>query len=736
MTTNKCSTAKACVLAALALAWLPASADIVQRPSVNTPTSFAIVIDEESYRQAKTEVEAYRASVEADGLGTYIIVDTWHRPEPIREMLHSLHEQDQSPIEGCVLIGDVPIAMVRDAHHLTSAFKMSPKYDWKKSSVPSDRYYDDFGLTFDYIKQDSLIADYHYVTLRSDSRQYISPDIYSARIRPLKVEGLDKYDQLRDYLRKAVAQKQQHNPLDHLTMARGHGYNSEDPVAWAGEQIALREQLPQVFAVGGEVKFYDFGMRDYVKSDYLNEVARDAVDVMLFHHHGAPTMQYLSGTPATSGVNQSIENVKQFLRGKISAKAAKAGREEAIADYMKRYDVPESWCLEAFDSAKLANDSIINVGMDIYTADIRRTKPSARFVLLDACYNGSFHMDDYVAGAYVFSPGKTIAAMGCTVNTIQDKWPDEFLGLLGQGMRIGQFLRFTCFLENHLVGDPTMHFSSDNAAQVNKAIVTREGDVKYWKKQLREGSPDMQAMALRQLEMAKAPGMPSLLSDVYRQSPYFVVRLEALRLLALNYPADAPAIIALALNDSYELTRRFASEYAELNSHPDLVEPLAATCVGRSHDSRMRFRLQGAVNAFDHDALADAVKAEADKHNLYDTRYVDKMIENIAGQAESLQEMIEAVTPAEGKTAKAIASGVSRFRNKPVSKAIVPLCALVEDVEQPQDVRVGAAEALGWYSLYHDRQSIADRLSQSRIDNEAVSTEVAKTIARLTGNNR
>ena len=27
--------------------------------------------------------------------------------------------------------------------------------------------------------------------------------------------------------------------------------------------------------------------------------------------------------------------------------------------------------------------------------------------------------------------------MGCTVNTIQDKWPDEFIGLMAEGMRIG-----------------------------------------------------------------------------------------------------------------------------------------------------------------------------------------------------------------------------------------------------------------------------------------------------------
>ena len=49
------------------------------------------------------------------------------RPEPIREQLVKLHENEKTPLEGCVFIGDIPIPMIRDAHHLSSAFKRSPK---------------------------------------------------------------------------------------------------------------------------------------------------------------------------------------------------------------------------------------------------------------------------------------------------------------------------------------------------------------------------------------------------------------------------------------------------------------------------------------------------------------------------------------------------------------------------------------------------------------------------------
>lgn len=40
-------------------------------------------------------------------------------------------------------------------------------------------------------------------------------------------EGKDKYTVLDNYLRKVVRLKAQQNPLNDLTMARGHGYNSE-----------------------------------------------------------------------------------------------------------------------------------------------------------------------------------------------------------------------------------------------------------------------------------------------------------------------------------------------------------------------------------------------------------------------------------------------------------------------------------------------------------------------------
>ena len=47
------------------------------KPKVKTPTSFAIVVDKQSYDRVKSSIEAYRDAIERDGLATYILVDEW-----------------------------------------------------------------------------------------------------------------------------------------------------------------------------------------------------------------------------------------------------------------------------------------------------------------------------------------------------------------------------------------------------------------------------------------------------------------------------------------------------------------------------------------------------------------------------------------------------------------------------------------------------------------------------------
>ena len=478
-------------------------------------------------------------------------------------------------------------------------------------------------------------------------------------------------------------------------------------------------------------------MRYPMKPLYLNEIQREGLDIMLFHHHGGPTMQYINGYENGSSINLSIENAKIFLRSKVPSYAKKHGREAAIKEYAKQYGVPESWCAEAFDEEKIKSDSIVNRNMDIYTEDIRLMAPNARFVLFDACFNGSFHLDDNIVGSYIFNRGKTIVTMGCTVNTIQDKWPDEFLGLLATGMRIGQFTRFTCFLENHLIGDPTFHFinNSELDIDINQALVLQEGNVAFWKKQLNSPMADMQAMALRQLSMANYSGLVDLLKKSYYESNYFVVRLEALRLLTLNHPTEVADVLQTAMNDSYELIRRYAVEYVEKNSNPKLLPAWIESYLLRGHENRHRFRIFSGIDTFDHDTALNELQKQAAKWSFYDSSYMNELSEYLPRQKKGLERDFTLIGNPESTT-KQIQSEISRFRNKPITKAIEALLNIVKNENLEEELRVSAAETLGWYNLHYDKATIIKKLNAFQTSNPKLMNEVTKTIHRLEGKNR
>ena len=726
-------------LAGLAFTLLQVTvAQTIVKPSIKSKTTFAIVTDSKSYEQAKEEIDAYRTSVENGGLGTYLLIDDWKTPQPIRELLMKLHADRKAPLEGCALVGDIPVPMVRDAQHLCSAFKMNQTMTWQRSSVPSDRYYDDFDLKFDYIKQDSLKPDYHYLSLRADSKQYLSPDIYSGRIRPLRAEGMDKYQLLRDYLKKVVAEKQKNNILDHLTMARGHGYNSEDPLAWSGEQIALREQLPQLFLPGNTVKFYDFVFQFSTKNLYLNEVQREDLDVLLFHHHGGPQAQYINGYEYANNVESNIEGIKRYLRSKIPGRAQKVGKEQAIAEFSKRYNVPESWCEEAFDIEKQKQDSIYNYSMDIHVEEIHQLRPNARFIMFDACFNGSFHLDDYQAGAYIFNPGKTIATLACSVNSIQDKWPNEFLGLMATGMRIGHFTRLTCFLENHLIGDPTLRFTptTDAGFDLNQALVWKKNDIAFWKKQIASPLADMQALALRQLSDTDYKDIVPLLEESYFQSSSFMVRLEALRLLALNHPSQSIRVLKAALNDSYELIRRYAAEYVEKNGSPELLSAWIEGYLQRSHEKRFRFKVTNGLDAFPYADTKAEIERQANQLTLFDRSHVDALMKQLTRNEQGMERDIQTITDPNSK-ASYVRRDLRVFRNHPVGgKPLDMIINFVKDESRPSDQRLIATEVLGWYNLYYDKASIISSLKEINSKDDVLMNEIKKTIVRLEGKNR
>lgn len=706
----------------------------ITKPGRKTPTSFAIVIDSISYSNASQAVDAYCKSVEDDGLGTYLAVANWKNPEQIKQLLFKWHADKVQPLEGVVFIGDIPIPMVRDAQYLTSAFKMDQRRDWKESSVASDRFYDDFGLKFDFLKQDADKPLYFYYSLSPDGSQRLEPDIYSARIKPVTVSGKDKYELLNDYLKKVVRLKAEDrdNTVDHLTMARGHGYNSEDRNAWADERVALRDQMPQLFRNGSTAKFLDFDMVYPAKNVYLNEALDPRIDILLFHHHGAPDTQYLNGYQEGSDVGLSIRNIKRYLHSNVLRKAEKLNRDSAVAQLVRDYHVPESWVTEAFDPKVQLQDSIDDAAQDIVVSDIHAIKPNARFVLFDACYNGSFYEDDNIAGAYIFADGNTIATIGGTVNALQDKWPDEFLGLLASGLRVGQFNRFSGYLESHLIGDPTYHFKANSGISfdINDAITLHYKDVNFWRKQLQSPIADVQAMALRMLHLAGDKNLPQLLEKTYDESPITVVRLEALKLLALYYPESARSTIELALNDNYELARRLDVAYAQRDGSPKLLPSIIKAYLDRGQEARFGFKIISGINAWDSDSVLTELDHQVANRTLYSNVIVDKLRNHVNSEREYIDEMQKVINDSTVKP-RARVSNILRLRNNPRASLIPDLLGVASSEQTPKDVRIAAIHTLGWYDTNYKKDDIIDGLEKIVTTDKDISSEVRRSIARL-----
>ena len=95
----------------------------VQKPKMKHPTAFAILVDEVTYEKIPGAIEAYRDAIEKDGLSAYIVSGNWESPDQVRKEIVALSRR-KPVLEGIVLVGDIPVAMIRNAQHLTTAFKM------------------------------------------------------------------------------------------------------------------------------------------------------------------------------------------------------------------------------------------------------------------------------------------------------------------------------------------------------------------------------------------------------------------------------------------------------------------------------------------------------------------------------------------------------------------------------------------------------------------------------------
>lgn len=701
---------------------------------------FAIVIDPQSYSQASKEVEAYAKSIAADGLKPIIIKEGTDSPQKIREQLQKLYKDKKNPIEGAVFIGDIPIPMVRDAQHLTSAFKMDQvQYPWEESSVPSDRYYDDFDLTFDFIRQDSVQPLYHYFSLRHDSPQYLSPDIYSGRIVPIDNGKDDKYTLLRQYLNKIVELREENNILDQLLFFAGHGFVSESIVARIDEKGAYLQNFPWMQTRKQGIEYIDHKRDKFVKNRLMTELQRRNLDVALLHHHGLDQIEYLNNEPDPETPTEMVHVIKDYANYVYHRHRGKGTPDDSIKANVARNlgGLPIEWFQDEESEEHRIHDSIQERKLNLYVEDFDNFTPNCRVVILDACFNGSFHLPKYIAGSYIFDEGKTAATIANSVNVLQDKWSDRYLGMLGLGMRVGNLPKYNTYLESHCIGDPAFHFKS--AIEGLDANEMLKQPASWWAGQLDSQYPAIRVMAMRQLVDNDMIDSARLL-DIYTNDPSEVVRMEAMTLLSLFDDENFVKCLEMIPDDSYEMIQRYGLNFIAKRGDKELVPALVTFAKRNNTGKRTEFGVSQAASYYPVDMLIEELDRQFDPADYSEGEAVKGYVAHALDKyANSYRvEDVDKLCHNDSASVKAKKQAIRTLRNSTMHYKVDDLLEFVQSCDN-DEITINLLEALGWFrqSFRHgDISRVALAMSKDEKRSEAVRKEALKTYRRIEDNRK
>lgn len=282
-------------------------------------TSFGIIADNKTFQECTKELEAYRDILISEGLQAKIVARDWKNPDEVKAAILDLASDRKCPLEGIVLVGDVPIVMVREGQHLTTAFKMNEStFPPQESSVASDRFYDDFDLKFDFIGKDTTCAGRFFYRLSEEGAQHLRPDIYSARmmVPAIMLKGQDanmKYSLMKKYLRKVAEAHKSSEYLDKISFFFGDSYNSDDLNIWRQKAVEYKEFFPYAFKHSSGNTFMTHYQDPQMKWTLFSELQRKGTDIFQFSEHGAPETQYINWENYSTDADANLFIIKQAL---------------------------------------------------------------------------------------------------------------------------------------------------------------------------------------------------------------------------------------------------------------------------------------------------------------------------------------------------------------------------------------------------------------------------------------
>ena len=579
------------------------------------------------------------------------------------------------------------------------------------------------------MKQDSVENNFFYYNLAVESPQRIQCDIYSARVKAID-NGEDPYVQISRYFKKTVAEHRTNNKLDQFFSYTGDGSYSNSLTAWTPETFTIREQLPGIFDKEGRARFIRYNFSAYPKDDVINMLKREDLDLSIFHEHGVPERQYLSGSPATNRWNTHIDAMKYYYRSLARKKQGNKKAFDEMLDKMKnKYGLDSTWIAGYADPKVIAEDSLLDLRTGIILPEVTDFKPNSRMVIFDACYNGDFREKDYIAGRYIMSEGKCVTTFANSVNVLQDKMANEMLGLLGMGARVGQWAKLTNILESHIIGDPTLRFQSINGMDANALFKAPYNEGRMLEL-LQSPYADIQNFALHNLYRNGYPGISTLLRKTFETSPFMMVRFTSLALLEKIGDKNFQEVLPLAIRDSYEFIRRTSIRMMQHVGLNEYVYPQIKAYVEDNLSERVAFNIVLGLHVFDETAVREVIdKVMAETYVLQDKEEMREALEKANNNRSMQKELLSKETAERWRILYC-----NSLKNYMAHACVDGLLDLLVDSNESEKLKVSLLEALAWFTHSYRKPDILQACDQLRKDknlSESLREEANRTYYRL-----
>lgn len=709
-----------------------AYAQKVLKPKVKGHSAFIIFTDSKTFENCGKEILDYKNVLETENLATYVVYDNWTNPEPVKEQIAKIAAKSKVPVEGMVFVGNIPIVRVRGGQHMTTAFKMDEvAYPMTESSVTSDRFYDTPSLKFRFITRDSVNSNHFYYWLTDEGAQRVAPAYYSARIlvpkQLVKDTGKDEYTLMRSYLTKVVNAHKEQNQLDKYIYFAGNGYNSDCLTQWRQQQLVFSSYFEDANGT-----FLNFRMNPVMKKRLFTYMQDPTTDIFLFYEHGSPDKQHINENAAAEGLEESIVNLLRASRSYL--RYFKGEEQDAVRkDICKHFNLDERMLSKEVLEQTKAEDRAFGNNKDMLLSDLVKLKTGSRVTIFNACYNGSFHRDGYVAGYHIFNDGKTVVTQGNTVNVLQDKWGEQLIGMLTLGARVGFWQKEVATLESHLCGDPTFAFTPAekdkdvlSGSKLNNALAKERG-VEFWSGEILSNNPNLRTLAIKKLtnialdrytaeqklEFAKT------LADIYNSDANMTVRTQALYDMAYMDSPLFRELLKKSLYDYSELISRFSAHWAGKTGDTTLVPALVDLNTNATQLMRVNYATDGALRSFAVDIADDAPLMKA--HTYIGEVYIPQY--SFRPESQRI-----------AKDDKRMKMKLRSLRNQQGYPYWKELVSYVKDNELPDNIKLIICEAFGWMNYQIEKPAIIESLKQLKetagLSSEVVE-EINKSIKRL-----